>query len=87
MYSLHLGICYLSMASFSIAQRSHSSQPNSTPSTLNYYTFKSRHLPLSPTPTQRLSNKALNLLLSYVLYFAYYDECRVFGLVRNLERR
>ena len=57
------------------------------PSTLSYYTFKSCHLPLSPTPTQHLSNKVLNLLLSYVLYFAYYNECCVFDLVRNLECR
>ena len=39
------------------------------------------------TPTQPLSNNALNLLLSYVLYFAYCDGCRVFDLVRDLERR
>ena len=51
---------------------------------LNYYTFKFRHLLLSLTPTQRLSNKALNLPLSYVLYFAHFDGCRVFDLVMML---
>ena len=64
-----------------------SRQSNSAPSALNYYTFKFRHLLLSLTPTQRLSNKAPNLMLGYVLYFPYFDGCRVFDLVRDLERR
>ena len=44
----------------------------------------------STTPTQPLSNNALNLPLSYVLYFAYFNGCRVFDLVmmlRGLECR
>ena len=41
----------------------------------------------STTLTQRLSNNALNLLLSDVLYFAYFDGCRVFDLMRGLERQ
>ena len=64
-----------------------SCQPNLTPSALNYYTFKCHKLPLSPTPTQCLSNNALNLLLSYVLYFGYCNGCHVFDLMRGLERR
>ena len=73
------------MASFSFAQHSHPRQPNSTPSALNYYTFKCHHLLLSPTPSQRLSNKAPNLLLSYVLYFAYWDGCRILGSCDDAE--
>ena len=85
MYSLHSRICNLSMASFSFRQRSHSRQPNSTPSALNYYTFKSRHLPLSPTPSQCLSNEALDLQLSYVLCFVYCDRCRTLGSCDDAE--
>ena len=61
------------MASFSIAQRSY------------YYTFKCRHLLLSPTPSQRLSNQALNLQLSYVLYFVYCDGCHILGYCDDAE--
>ena len=88
MYSLHLRICNLSMASLSIAQRSHLI----TSAQLDTLCPELLHLQMPPstTPTQRLSNNALNLLLSDVLYFAYFDGCRVFDLVmmlRDLERR
>ena len=36
-------------------------------------------------PTQRLSNNALNLQLSYVLYFAYWYGCRILGSCDNAE--
>ena len=86
MYSLHLHICNLSMASFSFPHAcTWSHQPNSTPSALNYYTSKSHYLLLSLMPTKHLSNNALNLQLSYVLHFAYCDGCRIFDLVRDLE--
>ena len=51
MYSLHLHICYLSTASFSFTQRSHSRQPNSTPSAPDPYTSKYRYLLLSLAPS------------------------------------
>ena len=85
MYSSYLRICILSTASFSFLQRSHLI----TSAKLNALCPELLHLQMLPstTPTQPLSNNALNLLLSYVLYFAYCDGCRVFDLVRDLERR
>ena len=44
-------------------------------------------MPPSTIPTQRLSNNALNLLLSDMLYFWYCDGCRIFDLMRGLERQ
>ena len=68
------------MASFSSPRRSHLID------TL-YPELLHLQMPPSTTPTQRLSNNALNLLLSDVLYFGYCDGCRVFDLTRGLERR
>ena len=83
MYSLHLRICNLSMASFSFAQRLHLI----TSAQLDTFCSELLHLQMLPstTPTQRLSNNALNLLLSDVLYFGYRDGCRVFDLMRGLD--
>ena len=63
MYSPYL---HLSTASFPFAQRSHSHRPNSTPSAPNYYTFKSRYLPLPPAPS-RLPQRLSDLLACFTL--------------------
>ena len=43
-------------------------------------------IPPSTIPTQRLSNNALNLLLSDVLYFVYCDGCRILGSCDDAEK-